>query len=274
MDIRRAVLLLVLACGLVLPAAALAGDNEPRLFPRNVFNLAYQIQHVEYEESGLMEEIGWLHGLAGGYETRVADTVMLRAEAELVGGRMDYDGHYSDGSPASTHTDDWIFGARGLVGRDFKAGDVGLTPFAGLGYRYWNDQIRSEGGYEREITYWYVPLGLEAAVLSGGGQWRVGARAEYDLFLHGHVTSHLGDAVAGLDTVENDQDSGWGMRASVFAERAMGQDWSLVVEPFFRYWDIAKSDEATLSAGGRVVGRAWEPANTTTVWGLRLGARY
>lgn len=274
MDIRRAVLLLVLACGLILPAAALAGDGKPHLFPRNTLDLAYQLQHVEYEESGLMEETGWLHGLAGGFETRVADTVMLRVEAELAGGRMDYDGHYSDNSPASTRTDDWIFGARGLVGRDFTAGAVGLTPFAGLGYRYWNDQIRGVGGYEREITYWYVPLGLEAAALSGGGQWRVGARAEYDLFLSGHVTSHLGDAVAGLDTVENDQDSGWGMRASVFAERAMGQDWSLAVEPFFRYWDIAKSDEATLSAGGRVVGRAWEPANTTTEWGLRLGVRY
>ncbi|MEW5772357.1 MAG: hypothetical protein AB1916_02425 [Thermodesulfobacteriota bacterium] len=257
---------------LVVPASA----GEPgQLFPVNVWELAYQVEHVEYEEAGLMEEIGWLQGVAGGYETRVADKLMLQLQAEAVTGGMDYDGHYSDGSPATTHTDDTIFEARALAGWDFRLHrQVGLTPYAGLGWRYWNDMIRGAGGYEREIVYWYLPLGLEAAALSGDGLWRLGARAEYDLFLYGRATSHLGDAVAGWDTVRNDQYAGWGMRASLFAERELGRDWALLVEPFFGYWDIEKSEEADLTAGGRIIGRAWEPPNTTTIWGLRLGARY
>jgi len=168
------------------------GRGADGAFPKNTWELAYQIQHVEYEESGLKEETGWMHGVAGGYQTRVGDSALL-----------------------------W----------------------------------------------------LEAAVLSGNRTWRMGGRAEYDLFLRGQATSHLGDAVANWDTVENDQNYGWGMRASIFAERAVGKDWSLVVEPFFRYRDIAKSVEAGLTSGGRIIGRAREPANTTTAWGLRLGAK-
>lgn len=266
--------LLALALLAVMAGTARAEDS-PHLFPHNVWELAYQVEHVEYEESGLMEEIGWLQGVAGKYETRLAERAMLQLQAEAVTGGMDYDGHYSDGSPATTDTDDFIFEARALAGWDFQLHpQVGLTPYAGLGWRYWNDMIRGTGGYEREIVYWYLPLGVQATALSGDGLWRLGARAEYDHLLWGQATSHLGDAVAGWDTVENDQHSGWGLRASISAERSLGADWSLVVEPFFSYWDIAKSDEADLTSGGRIIGRAWEPANTTTTWGLRLGAKY
>ena len=264
----------LLAALLVLAGNARAEDH-PRLFAHNVWELAYQVEHLEYEESGLMEEVGWLQGVAGSFETRLGDKAMLQLAAEAVTGGLDYDGHYSDGSPATTDTDDFIFEGRALLGWDFRVHpQVGLTPYSGLGWRYWNDQIRGTGGYEREITYWYLPLGLQATALSGDGAWRLGAKAEYDRLLYGHVSSHLGDAVAGWDTVENDQRGGWGLRASVSAERTIGSDWSLVVEPFFGYWDIEKSEESDLTTGGRVIGRAWEPANTSTTWGLRLGAKY
>jgi hypothetical protein len=263
---------MLLLLALAVPALA---EEQLELFPRNTWELAYQLQHVEYEESGLMEETGWMQGVAGSYETRLADSALLWLEAEALTGGLEYDGHYSDGSPTTTDTDDFLFEARALAGWHFRADQqVGLAPYAGLGWRYWNDMIRGAGGYEREIAYWYLPVGLEAVALSGDRHWRVGGRAEYDLFLHGTATSHLGDAVAGWDTVENNQNSGWGMRASVFAERAVGKDWSFMVEPFFRYWDIAKSEDASLTSGGRIIGKAWEPANTTTTWGLRLGARY
>lgn len=273
--VPRSLLRLLVLAVLAVMAGTARAEDLPRLFPHNVWELAYQVEHVEYEESGLMEEIGWLQGVAGKFETRLAERAMLQLQAEAVTGGMDYDGHYSDGSPATTDTDDFIFEARALAGWDFRLHpQVGLTPYSGLGWRYWNDMIRGTGGYEREIVYWYLPLGVQATALSGDGLWRLGAQAEYDHLLWGQATSHLGDAVAGWDTVENDQHSGWGLRASISAERSLGADWSLVVEPFFSYWDIAKSDEADLTSGGRVIGRAWEPANTTTTWGLRLGAKY
>ena len=105
--------------------------------------------------------------------------------------------------------------------------------------------------------------------------WRFTARAEYDLFLGGQVESHLGDAVAGLGTVTNDQGfgEGYGVQASFTAERRF-DGWSLGLEPFWRHWDIQRSDEADLTYRGRVIGYAWEPANTTTIWGLRLFAGF
>ena len=151
---------------------------------------------------------------------------MLRGEMELSFGSLDYDGQYQDGTPITRETDDYLYAMRGVLGKDFLVNDYAVTPFIGLGYRYWNDTIRGAGGYEREISQWYAPLGVEVARVAG--DWRVAVRGEYDLFLGGTVKSHLDQAVAGLNTVTNNQDfgKGYGLRASLSAERSMDGGWT------------------------------------------------
>ena len=249
-------------------SSALAG--APELLPASSTDLGYQLMHFKYEEPGLMKETGFMHGLFLRHTIHTDSELMLRGEMELSFGSLDYDGQYQDGTPITRETDDYLYAMRGVLGKDFLVNDYAVTPFIGLGYRYWNDTIRGAGGYEREISQWYAPLGVEVARVAG--DWRVAVRGEYDLFLGGTVKSHLDQAVAGLNTVTNNQDfgKGYGLRASLSAERSMDGGWTLGFEPFVRWWDIKKSDTSTVTFLGQPVAYGWEPKNETLASGLRV----
>ena len=85
------------------------------------------------------------------------------------------------------------------------------------------------------------------------------ARIEYDWLIEGRNRS------AGTDMT---QDSGYGCQASMTISR--GKDFlcfrRLDFEPFFQYWNIGKSDNKT--------GFFFEPANSSTLLGIRLAGRF
>ena len=89
----------------------------------------------------------------------------------------------------------------------------------------------------------------------------------------GRQESFLSDADPRFSDVTNDQNSGYGLRASVGAARDFGWG-SLVIEPFVRYWDIGDSELSNLTFNGTVVGIGLEPANKTTEVGLRFSAGF
>lgn len=43
-----------------------------------------------------------------------------------------------------------------------------------------------------------------------------------------------------------------------------------VIEPFIRYWNIKKSQDADITYGGVVVGTGYEPENNSTEVGIVL----
>jgi hypothetical protein len=184
---------------------------------------------------------------------------MLRADGRLAFGHMNYDGQYWDGTPASGDSiDDYLWEVRGLLGYDFKNDTARVTPYAGLGYRYLNDDSSNqEGGYERESNYLYFPIGLEF-LFPSQTNWSIGATVEFDALLWGEQNSHLGGI---FGTVDNQQNSGSGFRASIKLQEKGG----FAIEPFFRYWDIGDSatkviDDVALQ----------EPKNKTTEVGVRV----
>ncbi|WP_462326178.1 outer membrane beta-barrel protein [Desulfobaculum sp.] len=266
------VLGLVLLC-LVYASPALAQEEstDPALHPalRNTVELGYVYANVRYREPGVMKETGSLHGirLRGTYHCSAG--WMGRGEMEYVGGGLDYDGQYQDGTPITRDTEDSMFHLRALVGYDIPLSDWALTPFVGLGYRYWFDEIEGDGGYEREIRYLYTPVGAELATRRG--EWRFGLRGEYDLFWGGRVKSHLSQADARYNDPTNEQDAfdAWGVRAACFAEY-LGEGWSVSVEPYYRYWDVEESDTATLEITGSADGTVVEPQNTMRVFGVAV----
>jgi hypothetical protein len=147
-------------------------------------------------------------------------------------------------------------------------GNLTLTPYLGFAFRYLDDnaQERYYGGYERESSYIYSPVGLEAAVRFGRG-WSLVAVAEYDQFWVGRQKSHLSYYDRRLNDIENEQDSGYGLRGSVSIRKTAGRV-AYALEPFIRYWNIDKSDLDTLTWKGTPIGQAYEPANETTEVGL------
>jgi hypothetical protein len=243
---------------------------------RNAFDIGPEVYSFKYEEPGLMEETGVFYGVVLGYthhslvpaspeESPVLGRAgaMYRVEGRLAYGEVDYDGQYQDGTPLTIEdVDDRSLEIRSLFGADVLGGNTLNTIYAGIGYRYLNDDLSVHpGGYERESNYVYLPIGYMFDSTCKAG-WSFGFNVEYDIFLWGNQRSHLSDV--GLRDVDNRQESGYGYRASVKIQYKHKRG-ILVIEPFFRYWDIDDSEVENRSWGS-----VWEPANETMEWGLRL----
>jgi hypothetical protein len=241
----------------------------------NEFELGYEYMYFHYKEPGLMKETGSMNGLFGRYTHHFPRGMMVRVEVEALFGNLRYDGQYSDGTPLTTDNDDWLAGGRLLAGKDFlldREERWALTPYIGIAARYWYDDIKASGGYEREITQLYSPIGLELNnALSEN--WRWGARAEYDLFWAGWVKSHMGQ-VSGYEDFTNTQDafSGQGAEAAVFLKYRL-ETVSLLLEPYYRYWWVGESNSETINTPA---GRQdfVEPENNTHMAGVRLGVAF
>lgn len=255
-----------------------------------------------YEEPGLMEMTGFMLGVDGrltirfplqtrrarvAVEAAEADPAaapaiarpetwgVLRMDGRIAAGTTDYDGALQDGTP---YTIDDIPNAalemRGLAGAAFPRGRGETVLLAGLGTRYKTDDASDDpAGYIRESLYLYFPLLVEHTCrLANGNRLRVAL--EFDYLLAGEQTSDLSDA--GGDEIVNDQNSGYGARASVaytWVMRGMG----LTLEPFVRYWNIDDSEVETRAFyvynGGwreRIEASFVEPANETLEAGLSV----
>ncbi len=242
---------------------------------RVAWDIGPEVYYFKYEEPGLMEEEGVFYGARLGYTYR--DWVpassrkspsngggMFRAEGRFAFGQVDYDGETWGGSPLTfDNQDDFVFEGRLLLGADMLRGDTLNTLYAGVGYRYLYDDLGSGGlgGYERESNYLYIPLGYQFDSSHKVG-WSFGATAEFDLFLWGQQNTHLSDV--GFVDIENEQDSGYGLRGSVRFQKH-GEKTDFIIEPFIRYWNIDKSD---------VVLGVYEPANETLEYGIQLIWRF
>jgi len=244
---------------------------------RTAWDIGPEVYYFKYKEPGVMEDEGTFYGVRFGYtfrdwvpaspkESPLDGGTMFRAEGRYAYGKVTYDGSLSNGTPYTVHgIEDFVVEGRLLLGADMLRGDTLNTLYAGMGYRYLNDDTSFDpAGYERESNYLYVPLGFQFDSSDRLG-WSWGFNTEVDFLIVGYQRSHLSDLGPAWDDVESRQESGYGYRASVRLQHK-GEDAIFVIEPFFRYWDIDKSEVAYDRFG---VG--WiEPANETTEAGVQL----
>jgi len=242
----------------------------PALLPRHSWDLGTFFSNITYEEPGLMKNEGSMYGLRGTYTYHKEQ--MFRADMRIGRGKVDYT---SKNTGSMKDIDDTLFEVRGLVGADvMKSKTSALTLYTGFGYRYLkndsSDRRTSTGhyGYERESNYYYSPIGLEI-LGKGSKKWRIKTIIEYDYFWFGKQVSHLSDADPQYGDIESHQDYGYGYRASFELTRKF-ENSSLSVEPYYRYWDIDKSELNNLTYSGVIIGTGWEPENNTTEYGVIL----
>ena len=251
-------------------------DDKAKLLPKNSFKLGLDGRYLEYEEKDVMEEDGWLYGIVGRYIYHGSNNFMFETSVNYVFGELKYDGETWGGTPVEEDADDWIIEGRVLFGGDYRINNNNaVTFFTGVGYRYWNDEIDAPGGYEREIQYWYLPIGIKT-ISSLNNSWTCGMSIEYDLFLSGEVKSHLSDIDPSLNDPKNDQDfgDGYGIKFSLKFDKKLTGDAGVSIEPYITYWDIDKSDTATLTYYGTPIGYGFEPANETIAYGLQLNISF
>lgn len=272
---------LILAVGLVLTNVVDAKDG---------LSVGTEIYYFNYEEPDFMEDTGAFYGINASYTEHFNgfDTLGIEAQGaseERFMARLDGRFAYGQVDYTSTSTgkldniNDFVFETSAALGYDFNVIENALiTPYIGLGYRYLNDDTggrrttTNAAGYERESHYFYLPIGID---VHGplNEEWYANFNIEFDVFLQGRQKSHLGDAIAGLNTVNNDQENGYGVRGSLrFMKDNEKAD--LFIEPFVRYWHIDDSDISAVTYGGVLVGYGLEPENKTLEVGAKVGLNF
>lgn len=159
-----------------------------------------------------------------------------------------------------------------LIGKPFHPSpEHRVTPYVGLGSRVLLD--RSGGrttdtgleGYDREVTYGYVPIGLSSryrfangleSTLQGQFNWIVGGQSESDL-------RSLGGPLLELEFEEG---HGWEFAATVSRPLGRGR---IGFGPFLRLWDLEDSQPFRVEEDGDMI-EVVEPRNKTRELGVRL----
>jgi hypothetical protein len=247
------------------------------LLKRIVYEIGPEFYSFEYEEPGYMKEEGIFYGVAlsatyrgwvpNSSKQALSDNkMMVRGEGRFAFGQVDYDGGIQNIETGEVYQysnddqDDFVLEGRILLGPEWLSSDILSTLYAGIGYRYLNDDSSSSNpySYERESNYYYVPIGFEIDTSLKSG-WSLAGGIEYDYFLWGLQRSHISPTI-----FENDQNSGYGYRASIKLQKK-SKDVNFVIEPFFRYWDI---DDSEIEYN--IWGAGLEPANETTEYGVQF----
>ena len=260
------------------PKADAAIDlNKSRDQMTSEYQVGPELSYIKYKEPGVAEEKGFMYGVFGDYAARFPEKWVLGADGRFSIGQVDYD---SRNTGSIDNIWDFILEVRGHVGYDLTVLDsTRLTPYIGLGYRLLRDELGAEVsttghvGYDRQSQYFYLPIGVKTLTPLNNG-WFLGLMGEFDVFLDGTQKSELGDAINGVDTLENDQNKGYGVRGSVKLVKT-GEKYDFFVEPFVRYWHIDQSELSTVTVGGNPVGVVgYEPKNTSTEYGVQLGLHF
>ncbi|SCX83608.1 hypothetical protein [Thiohalorhabdus denitrificans] len=243
--------------------AALAGTAPAAA--EDVVTVEAMAADFRYEEPK-MEEHGPLFGVRAEWWDRYDTGKAIRVSGGVLAGGTDYDGVTWGGDPVETDTDDAVLW--GGIRHGWPSG--ALEPYLGLGVRYWRQTLNGPGGYDRSHTYFYLPVGLSLGSPQRGPGWGWRARAEYRHLLGGMVVSELSDADPRVEDARNDLNNGLGLHGEVTVSYrdADGPAWNLSL--YAEYWDLDRSDYDTIGLPDPVS----EPANETTVVGLRAGAAF
>jgi hypothetical protein len=127
-------------------------------------------------------------------------------------------------------------------------------------------------GYDRESHYLYLPIGFDLATELDNG-WGAAFNFEFDVFLDGTQKSHLEDVSPALNTLENDQNDGYGLRGSITLTKEI-ENLVFLVEPFIRDWNIDDSTIGVVTCGGTPCALGYEPKNESLEAGARVGVRF
>lgn len=231
-----------------------------------IFTIAPKAVYYSYHEQ-VMDETGYLSGVKADVEHTTSQGLFLGIEAEGLAGELRYDGGYSDGTSVICDTHDILVQATAAVGHEFTPSSWNITPYTGLKFRYWRDYILTEGGYLRQISQYYLPVGLNVQY-QVDDSWSFRTKIEGSLLLSGRVASDLSNAGSEYSDVANHQNFGRGLGARILAtlEKDFGE-FGLGISPSFEWYEVNRSKITTTQVSGRRA-RVVEPHNVTMMFGL------
>ena len=238
------------------------------------FEVGAQLFDYDYRErldgATLARDDGKFIGITASYVETVGSGWFLRAVTSTGSGSVDYSS--DDGKIEGVSQ--YIAQVELQVGRDFLVGGLTtLTPFTGIGGRALDDNSGGEQtetgaqGYDREIGYTYIPVGL-AATVPFGSKMRLAFSGQMNWVVAGKAESKFSDLDPELPNLSLDLDGGYGIEASATLSAPVGRH-AVSFGPFLRHWNIERSKSQTFREDGFAV-EFFEPANKSTELGVRV----
>lgn len=215
-------------------------------------------------ESGARYGVGFTYNFEF-YENRL----ILKPRAELIGGRIHYDGHTQVDVPVKTHTD--YFDGKIEIDLGWRFGTLqhlSLEPFGGIAFRSWSRDIKDATAADgtRALGYtegWYTAygrLGLRGD-LALNKKTRLFIEAGGKFPFYTENTAYLSDASLGSDVTLKP-----GNQPSWFAEAGIKFHF-IRASFFYDSFLFSKSDIAYSDGLG-----FFQPKSQTEIFGIRIGA--
>lgn len=263
-----------LAIALLGAAGALAMTAQAHAQVARGVELGVEGYGYRYEESFediRVEDEGRFFGISVEYGHAFNNRWTVDARLRVAGGSVDYsanDGARIEDVDQSEGQLDFLFG------RAFPTSATSsVVPYVGIGARVLDDRSggrvadTGQAGYDREVSYSYVPLGAAAVIeRRGGGQ--MAFYGQYNWIVGGEVRTELGDVDPELPTIVLDLEEGHGWEIGAKLTTPLGRG-TIGVQPFLRTWDIAQSTSFIASDEEFAI-ELFEPANQTRELGVRL----
>lgn len=241
---------------------------------RGGFELGAKVTDYSYREKlegeTVAKDDGAMYGLTVGYTETLGGKWFIRGNAEAVTGSIDYK---DDQGERIENVSQTASKAELHVGRDFAAGAVTITPFIGLGHRTLRDESGGEQtaegseGYDRRVTYLYVPVGLGSS-FSLGGNTRVLITGQANIVSGGRAKSNFSDIDPEFPDLNLKLRGGLGITLSALFEIPVGGN-AIRFGPILEHWNIKRSRSQTFSEDGESI-EFFEPRNRTTMLGAVL----
>jgi len=221
----------------------------------------------EIDGETIARDDGLMYGLTVGYTETLSSGWFLRLQAQGLSGDLDYE---DDDGERLENVSQTTGRAEFHLGRDFAVGRGRLTPFVGIGHRSLEDEsggrVTQGGleGYNRDVEYRFVPVGVDAA-LPIGGSTQLLVSAQVNFLAGGSATSRFSDVDPDFPDLKLKLRGGHGLRFSALVQVPLGRS-AVRFGPVFETWKVERSQSETFSDGGESL-EFFEPANRTTMFG-------
>lgn len=224
-----------------------------------------------YKEPYLMQMKGVFYGINGAYSFYLGYDYFMKLDGRFAYGKTNYFSNNTGGF--ATKTPNKLFETRVLLNRNIQICDkISLIPFAGVGYRYKQDNSQGiktstgHNGYLRKSNYYYLPVGVSMNYNLPHG-WNVNTTVEYDFLLEGKQKDYrLQSKILKLN-----QSKGRGLRSEILLEKTFSR-YILSIGPYINYWNIKDSDRSFFicKCGANHKGYFYEPKNITKETGVKI----
>ncbi|MDH5535695.1 MAG: hypothetical protein OEZ08_09025 [Betaproteobacteria bacterium] len=261
---------IVASAALVIPSLACAQQASLKTQPGIEVGLSGSYYHYKEPSIAVTEE-GYKGGIDLVLTAPPRNDWFMQVDGRFAYGRNDYTGAGNKGG-----NPDWYTEFRGTLGKDFERDGYSFSPYSGIGFRYLFNDLRGQTstgalGYRRESRYVYIPIGVTHRLRLESSA-KLSTTLEFDYLVKGWQKSNLTDASTFLPDQTNKQHSGFGVRASMYYEKA---NW--LFGPWFHYWRIDQSETTSTTvtvSGSTFRALIFEPKNRTVEIGVRLGYRF